>query len=78
MNSLIKTFFFQRTSHGGGVRGESKKSQLVPIARWFQRRRIFLCRIDEEVIRQYSIDNPMPHRFCTQVLSPADDDIYDA
>ena len=35
-----------------------KKCRLVPIARWLQRRRIFLCRIDEEVIRQYSIDNP--------------------
>jgi hypothetical protein len=26
MNSLIKTFFFRRTSHGCGVRGNSKKS----------------------------------------------------
>jgi hypothetical protein len=36
MNSLIKTFFFQRTSHGGGVWGASKKSRLIPIARWLQ------------------------------------------
>jgi hypothetical protein len=32
MNSLIKTFFFRRTSHGGGVRDSSKKSRLIPIA----------------------------------------------
>jgi hypothetical protein len=36
MNSLIKTFFFRRTSHGGGVRGNSKKSRLIPIARCLQ------------------------------------------
>ena len=77
LNSLIKTFFFRRTSHGGRVRGESKKSRLVPIARWFQRRLIFLCRTDEHVIRQYVVDNPMPHGLCTQGLLP-DDDVYDS
>ena len=76
MNSLIKTFFFRRTSHGGGVRGESKKSRLVPIARWLQRRMIFLCRVDEHVIRQHVIDNPIPRGYCTQALLP-DEDIYD-
>jgi len=36
MNSLIKTYFFRRISHGGGVRGMSKKMRLIPIARWLQ------------------------------------------
>jgi hypothetical protein len=72
MNSLIKTFFFRRTSHGGGVRGASKKSRLIPIARWLQRRLIFLCRIDEDRICQHVIDNPMPQNYCTQAASEVD------
>jgi hypothetical protein len=76
MNSLIKTFFFRRTSHGGGVRGESKKPRLVPIARWLQRRMIFLCRVDEHVIRQHVLDNPIHRGYCTQALLP-DKDIND-
>ena len=59
MNALIKTFFFQQTSHGGGVRGDSQKSRLILIARWLQRRLIFLCRHTEESIRQYAIDHSM-------------------
>ena len=66
LNLLIKTFFFRRTSHGGGVRGNSKKSRLIPIARWLQRRLVFLCRIDEVSIRQYAKEQPMPKAFCTQ------------
>jgi hypothetical protein len=78
MNSLIKTFFFRRTSHGGGVRGTSRKSRLTPIARWLQRRLIFLCRISEHDIRNYAVANPLPKNFSTQtVLDNDDDDIYD-
>ena len=36
MNSLVKTFYFRRTNHGGGVRGGIKKSRLIPIARWLR------------------------------------------
>lgn len=76
MNSLVKTFFFRRTSHGGGVRGASKKSRLTPIARWLQRRLIFLCRINEHDIRQFAVANPLPKNFCTQTVSEYDD-VYD-
>lgn len=75
MNSLIKTFFFRRTNHGGGVRGASKKSRLIPIARWLQRRMVFLCRTEEQAIQQYLLDHPMPHAHRTQVLSQ--EDIYE-
>jgi hypothetical protein len=75
MNSFIKTFFFRRTSHGGGVRGSSKKSRLIPIARWLQRRLIFLCRIDEDNIRQYAIDRQMPQNYSSQAAS--EEDVYD-
>lgn len=74
MNSLIKTFFFRRTSHGGGVKGKSKKSRLIPIARWLQRRLIFLCRIDADSIRQFAIDYPMPSNYRTQAAS--EEDVY--
>lgn len=76
MNSLIKTFFFRRTSHGGGVRGDSKKSRLIPIARWLQRRLVFLCRITESSIRQYAEDHTMPPVFRTQAAS-LEEDIYE-
>ena len=76
MNSLIKTFFFRRTSHGGGVRGNSKKSRLIPIARWLQRRLVFLCGVSEASIRLYVEENPMPTNFRTQAASP-DDDVYE-
>ena len=75
MNSLIKTFFFRRTNHGGGVRGASKKSRLIPIARWLQRRMVFLCRKEEQAIQQYLLDHPMPHAHRTQVSSQ--EDIYE-
>ena len=76
MNLLIKTFFFRRTSHGGGVRGDSKKSRLIPIARWLQRRLVFLCRITESTIRQHAEDHPMPSVFRTQAAS-LEEDIYE-
>ena len=76
MNSLIKIFFFRRTNHGGGVRGNSKKSRLIPIARWLQRRLIFLCRFSEEAIRRYAEDNPIPKDFRTQAASQ-ETDVYE-
>ena len=75
MNSLIKTFFFRRTSHGGVLRGASKKSRLIPIVQWLQRRLIFLCRIDEGRICQYVKENPMPQTYCMQEAYEVD--VYD-
>jgi hypothetical protein len=75
MNSLINKmfFFFRRTSHGGGVRGNSKKSRLIPIARWLQRWLIFLCRFSEEAISRYAKENPIPNDFSTQAASQEND-----
>jgi len=43
-NSLIKTFFFLRTRHGGaGNKGHGPKSRLRPIAHWLSRRVIWMC-----------------------------------
>ena len=78
MNSLVKTFFFRRTNHGGGVRGNSKKSRLIPIARWLQRRLMFLCRTTEASICQYAEMNPLPKGYRTQMISSNDDeDVYE-
>jgi hypothetical protein len=46
MNSVIKSFFFKRTNHGGKAgQGDTggKKSKLLAIARWQQRRLMWLC-----------------------------------
>jgi hypothetical protein len=56
-------------------RGVSKKSRLIPIARWLQRRLVFLCRTNESDIRRYVTDNPMPQNYCTQAAS--NEDVYD-
>jgi hypothetical protein len=52
LNHLIKTFFFRRTSRGGamGNTPDAKKSRLIPIGRWLQRRLIFLCGYTDEQI----------------------------
>lgn len=48
-NSLLKTFFFRRTGRGGG---RHIRSKLLPIARWLQRRMIWLTGITEEELRE--------------------------
>jgi hypothetical protein len=43
MNSLIKTFFYRRTQHGGhGGKRDERNSKMKPIARWLQRKLYFL------------------------------------
>jgi hypothetical protein len=80
MNSLVKSFSFWQTSHGGGVRGVSKKSRLIPIALWLQRRLMFLCHITEGSNREYVQTNPMPKVLRTQMAEPEndqDEDVYE-
>ena len=38
LNALIKAYFFRRTNRGGLSKNSSKKSKLLGIARWLQRR----------------------------------------
>ena len=40
LNNMMKIFFFRRTGRGGG---KYTKSKLKPLARWLQRRLIWLC-----------------------------------
>ena len=48
-NSLLKSFFFRRTSRGGG---RGLRSKLVPIGRWLQRRLLFLCGLRESDLEE--------------------------
>jgi hypothetical protein len=38
LNALIKSYFFRRTNRGGLSKNGAKKSKLLGIARWLQRR----------------------------------------
>jgi hypothetical protein len=38
LNALIKAYFFRRTNRGGLTRNAEKKSKLIGIGRWLQRR----------------------------------------
>lgn len=48
-NALIKSFFFRRTPRGGG----RKKSRLKPMARWLQRRMLWLCGATKESVEAW-------------------------
>jgi hypothetical protein len=57
-NSLVKTFYFRRTQHGGRSNaGRGRKSRLLPIGRWLQRRVVWLCH-DGPFIDAWNKDNP--------------------
>ena len=51
-NSLLKTFFFRRTGRGGG---RGLKSKLKPIARWLQRRLLWLCGMTGEDLEAFRL-----------------------
>jgi hypothetical protein len=42
MNALVTSFFFRRTQRGGFMATHNPKSKLLPIARWIQRRLLWL------------------------------------
>ena len=50
-NSQFKTYFFNRTQRGGSVnKGRGKQSRMLPMARWLQRRLIFMSGYSEKEI----------------------------
>ena len=51
-NNLLKTFFFRRTSKGGG---RGARSKLKPIARWLQRRMLFLSGMVESDLENIGV-----------------------
>jgi hypothetical protein len=58
LNSLIKTFCCRRTQRGGASnQGKGRKSKLLPIARWLQRRAIWLAGHNEDSLETFLEDN---------------------
>jgi hypothetical protein len=49
LNMLVKQVYFRRTARGGGRQASSR---LLPIARWLQRRLVFMAVEDEEDLRR--------------------------
>jgi hypothetical protein len=52
-NSLLKVFFFRRTSHGGPAGGRGgHKSKLLPIGRWLQRRLLLIFGVGDKLFNR--------------------------
>jgi hypothetical protein len=56
-NSLLNTFYFRRTQRGGNS-GKGRKSRLLPVGRWLQRRVIWLRGCDGACIESWMANNP--------------------
>jgi hypothetical protein len=53
-NSHFKSYFFRRTSRGGaGNKGLGVKSRLIPIARWLQRRMVWMSQASVEDMKAF-------------------------
>jgi hypothetical protein len=51
LNNLIKSFWFRRTGRGGATgRGKGKKSKLTSVAKWLQRRMMWMGGWTEESV----------------------------
>jgi hypothetical protein len=81
LNSLIKQVYFRRTARGGG---RLSSSRLLPIARWLQRRLVFMAVAGEDdmmeklqALRQEAIDGPIgPQEQEEQAAEDNEDDIF--
>jgi hypothetical protein len=81
LNSLIKQVYFRRTARGGG---RLSSSRLLPIARWLQRRLVFMAVAGEDdmmeklqALRQAAIDGPIgPQEQEEQAAEDNEDDIF--
>jgi hypothetical protein len=53
-NSHFKSYFFRRTGRGGaGNKGLGVKSRLIPIARWLQRRMVWMSQASVEDMKAF-------------------------
>jgi hypothetical protein len=61
LNNQFKTMWFRRTGRGGAANGgKGPKSKLIPMAKWLQRRMIWMCGYEWEEISIYVPPNPPP------------------
>jgi hypothetical protein len=76
-NSLLKTFYFRRTGRGGAAnQGKGPKSKLKPVARWIQRRMLWMCNVSYDVMLEYYKNGlaPIDPMGEARIDPPGDDD----
>ena len=74
-NALLKSFYFRRTGRGGG-RG-AIRTKLKPIARWLQRRVLWLCGLTEEEIAANTARHLQVEEEASSSVPEADDEVSD-
>jgi hypothetical protein len=77
-NSLLKSVYYRRTPRGGG---RGLKSKLKPLARWLQRRMLWLCGVKgdnlEEQVKQAQAAADAALQVEVDEAQDEDDDIFD-
>ena len=53
LNALLKSYFFRRTNRGGLAKNSTRKSKLLGIARWLQRRMMWYSGHGDALFKQY-------------------------
>jgi hypothetical protein len=79
-NMLIKQVYFRRTARGGG---RKSRTRLVPIARWLQRRLVFMVveNLEDLLLKIESQENKQPQATTNMeepVENEGDDDIHNS
>ena len=73
VNALKKAYFFRQTNRGGLARNSARKSKLLGIARWLQRRMMRLCGHGDALFTTQENDND-ESRLCKGDFEEGDDD----
>ena len=71
-NSMLKTFYFRRTARGGARWG--KRSRLAPIAKWLQRRMMWMLGIPFEDMERHVLQKNLSQNEDTDDNSDYEDD----
>ena len=61
LNALLKSYFFRRTNRGGLAKNSTRKSKLLGIARWLQRRMMWYSGHGDALFNQYCDDDDDDH-----------------
>jgi hypothetical protein len=83
LNALLKSYFFRRTNRGGLARNSTRKSKLLGIARWLQRRMMWYSGHGDALFKQYcddddNHDNHDDRDSCTTTSDEANDSLFDS
>ena len=81
LNALLKSYFFRRTNRGGLAKNSTRKSKLLGIARWLQRRMMWYSGHGDALFKQYCDvdDNHDDMDSCTTTSDHEENDsLYDS